>query len=209
MAVMGVAKQGDDMMKENTLEAYLEIWKGARSAQLVPDAGKGGHIPLPGLYRMAGEGGIDGASDAEVDHLSLCPDCLARWARWRQAICEAEALDGAEAEAADGPAVLTCGFREAAASWGPGEPVTMRSGCGRFILGLLPQVDDPDKGLVTLEAAADGTLSVEGRRFIVRDRNGVVILDGRLRQGRLARTCERLKDLDLSAWTLVMDDDAG
>jgi hypothetical protein len=197
------------MRKENTVEAYLQIWKEVQRP--VPDemVSPGGHLSLEALYRMAGKDGIEEASEIEIDHLSFCSDCLEQWALWRQAIRDAETLDKPEEiMREDGSEILSCGFREAAASSGPGEAFTMRSSCGRFTLGLLPRMDDPDKGLVTLEAVAEGGMSVEGRRFVVRDRNGVVVLDGRIRQGRLARTCDSLRDLDLSAWTLVMDDGA-
>jgi hypothetical protein len=194
------------MNRENTLEQCLQIWKGVRAAAPAQSAGPGDHIPMEALYRMAGPGGIEKSSHEEVDHLSLCPDCLDKWASWRCAIHDVEELDRPETDEEDASTILSCGLREAAASFRSSEPLTIRSSCGRFILGLLPQVDDSNKGLVTLEAAAEGSMSVEGRRFIVRDRNGVVVLDGTLHHGRLAKTCERLSELDLSAWTLVMDD---
>jgi hypothetical protein len=196
------------MNRENTLEQCLQIWKGIRAAAPAQSAGPGDHIPMEALYRMAGPDGVEKSSHEEVDHLSLCPDCLDKWASWRRAIHDVEELERPGADEEDASTILSYGLREAAASLGASEPLTMKSSCGRFILGLLPQVDDPDKGLVTLEAAAEGSMSVEGRRFIVRDRNGVVVLDGKLHHGRLARTCERLSALDLSAWTLVVDDNA-
>jgi hypothetical protein len=194
------------MNRENTLEQCLQIWKEVRVDATEQSAEPVSHIPMHALYRMAGPGGIEKSSDEEVDHLSLCPECLDKWVSWRLAIHDAMELNRPEAGEEDASMIFSCGLREAAASLGASEPLTMRSSCGRFILGLLPQVDDPDRGLVTLEAAAEGSMSVEGRRFIVRDRNGFVVLDGKLYHGRLARTCERLSALDLSAWTLVVDD---
>jgi hypothetical protein len=48
-------------------------------------------------------------------------------------------------------------------------------------------------------------MAVEGRYVTVRDRNGLVVLEGRLRHGRLARICEKLSEIDLTTWTLVVD----
>lgn len=196
------------MNGDKTLERPLQIWKEIRPGPAEADAAPDGHISMEMLYRMAGPGGIEESSYDQVAHLSLCSACLERWASWRRAVTAVDELEKGDTDKEDAFPLIACGLREAAASLEPKEPVTMRSSCGRFILGLLPRMDNPDKGLVTLEAAADGAMSVEGRRFTVRDRNGLVMLEGRLQHGRLARPCERLRDFDLSAWTLVVDDKA-
>ena len=196
------------MNQDRILEGSLKIWKESRLAHTETGATPGDHLSEEMLYRMARPGGIEKSSDDEVDHLSLCPACLERWASWRRAIRAVEELEKGNGEEEEASALIACGLREAAASLASQEPISMRSSCGRFILGLLPRVDNPDKGLVTIEAAADGAMSVEGRHFTVRDRNGRVVLEGRLHHGRLARTCEKLTGLDLSAWTLVVDDKA-
>ena len=194
------------MKRANALQPFLQIWKDIYPARTEPDVAGGGHLSIEALYRMAGSGGIERSGDEAVNHLSLCPECLEKWASWRRALTAVDELERPEtAEEQEAP-VMAYGLREAAATAKPEEPVSMRSSCGRFILGLLPRVDNSDKGMVTIEAAADGKMSVEGRHFTVRDRNGLVVLEGRLRHGRLARTCEKLTDLDLTAWTLVVDD---
>ncbi len=194
------------MSKAHTLDQGLRIWK--EEGRLPPPASRypDGHIPMETLYRMAGSGGIDASDDAAVHHLSLCPDCLETWASWRQAVTAVEELDSNEAVDAETSQPVVYGLRQAAASFESREPFSLRSSCGKFVLGVLPQVDNPDRGLVTIEAAAEGEMPVEGRHFMVRDRNGRVVLQGRLHHGRLARTCERLNDLDLSAWTLLVDE---
>jgi len=196
------------MNRDNMLEKPLKIWKETHPTPAEPGAAPAGHISMEMLYRMAGSGGIEESSDDEVGHLSLCPACLEKWVSWRRAVTAVEEIEKGDAGEEDATPLIACGLREAAASLEPKEPVSMRSSCGRFILGVLPRVDNPDKGLVTIEAAADGAMSVEGRHFTVRDRNGLVVLEGRLHHGRLARPCEKLGDLDLSAWTLVVDDNA-
>jgi len=197
------------MNREHTLEQCLHIWKEGAQAPMETGAGPEGHIPSDMLFRMAGPGGIETSSDAEVNHLSLCPDCLEKWSSWRRAMTVLEEIQEIGPDDARAFSPVVYGLRQAAASLEAKEAVSIRSSCGRFILGVLPQVDNPDKGLVTIEAAADGEMAVEGRHFTVRDRKGRVVLQGRLRHGRLARTCERLMDLDLSAWTLLVDEKEG
>ena len=155
---------------------------------------------------MAGPGGIERADDEALNHLSLCPICLEEWASWCSALRTVDELDRPVADEDEPIPAMTYGMREAAATDKPDEPISIRSSCGRFIFGLLPQLDNPEKGMVTLEAVADGDMAVEGRYVTVRDRNGLVVLEGRLRHGRLARTCEKLSEIDLTTWTLVVDD---
>jgi len=156
---------------------------------------------------MAEPGGIERSEVEAVDHLSVCPVCLGEWASWRKALTAVDDFEGAESTEEEEFPVMAYGMREAAATAKPEEPVNVRSSCGRFILGFLPRLDNPQKGMVTLEAVADGEMSVEDRHFTVRDRNGLVLLEGRLHQGRLARTCEKLADIDLTTWTLVVDEE--
>lgn len=196
------------MNRVNTLEHYLQVWKEVQSVPSERGTGQGDHLSMEMLYRMAGPGGIEKSSTDEVDHLSLCSECLEKWASWRRAITVVAEFEKINAGEENAFPLITYGLREAAASLASREPVSMRSSCGKFVLSLLPQVDNPDKGLVTIEAAADGTMSVEGRHFIVRDRNGIVVLEGKLHHGRLARACDRLTDFDLSAWTLAVNDKA-
>jgi len=193
------------METENKLTSSLQIWKEVYSARTEADREADDHLPMEALYRMAGPGGIEKAEDKALNHLSLCPSCLEEWASWRRALTAVDELDRPEASEDETIPVMAYGLREAAATAKPEEPLSMRSSCGRFIFGLFPRLDNPDKGMITLEAVADGEISVEGRHVTVRDRNGLVLLEGRLRHGRLARTCENLSEIDLTTWTLVVD----
>jgi len=194
------------MNTENEFASTLQIWKEVYSNRTERDGEMGEHLPMEVLYSMAGPGGVERAEDKVLNHLSLCPVCLEEWASWRNALTAVDELDRPEADKDETIPVMAYGMREAAATAKPDEPLSIRSSCGRFIFGLLPQLDNPEKGMVTLEAVADGDMAVEGRYVTVRDRNGLVVLEGRLRHGRLARTCEKLSEIDLSTWTLVVDD---
>ncbi|MBC8466810.1 MAG: hypothetical protein H8D55_03115 [Deltaproteobacteria bacterium] len=193
------------MNTENELVPSLQIWKEVYSNRTERDGEMGEHLPMEALYNMAGPGGIEKADDKALNHLSLCPVCLEEWASWRNALTAVDELDRPEADKDETIPVMAYGMREAAATAKPDEPISIRSSCGRFIFGLLPQLDNLEKGMVTLEAVADGDMAVEGRYVTVRDRNGLVVLEGRLRHGRLARICEKLSEIDLTTWTLVVD----
>jgi len=190
---------------ENGLASSLQIWKEVYSVLTEEDREADDHLPMEALYRMAGPGGIEKEGDEALNHLSLCPVCLEEWASWRRALTTVDELDRPEESEDETIPVMAYGMREAAATAKPEEPINIRSSCGRFIFGLLPQLDNLEKGMVTLEAVADGDMTVEGRYVTVRDRNGLVVLEGRLRHGRLARTCEKLSEIDLTTWTLVVD----
>ena len=194
------------MNTENELAPSLQIWKEVYSARTTRDGEIGDHLGMEALYSIAGPGGIEKADDKALNHLFLCPICLEEWASWRSALTAVGGLDRPEASEDETMPVMAYGMREAAATDKPDEPISIRSSCGRFIFGLLPQLDNPENGMVTLEAVADGDMTVEGRYVTVRDRNGLVVLEGRLRHGRLARTCEKLSEIDLTTWTLIVDD---
>jgi len=153
---------------------------------------------------MAEPGGITRSSAEAVAHLSLCPVCLEDWAKWRRAFTTVQELESTEEQE---PFVMTYGMREAAATGKPEGPVSSKSSCGRFILGLLPQIDNPDRGMVTLESIAGQETPIKDQHVTVRDRNGYVLIDGILIHGRLARTCDNLSEIDLSIWTLIVDEE--
>jgi hypothetical protein len=193
------------MNQSHSLHTILHIWKEAYTDPAKGNSKEGNHLSAGELYAMAKQDGMVKAQPEAMNHLATCPRCLQEWAAWRRAVTAVNELDDPEAINEEFPA-MAYGMREAAATEKPMEPVSMRSRCGRFILGLFPQVDNPHKGMVTLEAVADREPSAEGRHCTIRDRNGLVFLEGKLHHGRLARTCERLRDIDLTTWTLMIDE---
>lgn len=185
-------------MMETDLNEYLKIWQ-----DVGEHTASGHHLASDTLYRMAGDGGLEKAPPAEVAHLSMCPVCVKKWAEWRRALSAVASLE------ADKPApILTYGIRQAAATEKTAaEPVRLPSACGRFVLSLLPRMDDPDKGMVTLEVVGEAGRELEGQQVIVKDRLGVVMIAGRLREGRLARRCDQISTFNLTPWTLVVHPD--
>lgn len=192
------------METENSLKIYLTLWKKGYKAKENYLAEEKAHLSAEEIYRMAEPGGITRSSAEAVAHLSLCPVCLEDWAKWRRAFTTVEELESTEEQE---PFVMTYGMREAAATGKPEGPVSSKSSCGRFILGLLPQIDNPDRGMVTLESIAGQETPIKDQHVTVRDRNGYVLIDGILIHGRLARTCDNLSEIDLSIWTLIVDEE--
>jgi hypothetical protein len=184
------------MNSENQLKEYLKVWKQIYADRMDSGEFDTEHLSDETLYRAAEHGGIEKAESEAIAHLSLCPICMERWAAWRETV---SALEEDEIEE---PPVMSYGFLRAAATHERG-PIQSESSCGRFILGLLPEVGAVEKGLITLDVIKEDDTSLEGRYMTVRDRNGRLFLEGRIHRGRLARRCENLTDIDLSNWTVI------
>lgn len=198
------SKKGGEMETKNSLETYLKLWKTDYKAKVKHLTKEKIHLSTEAIYRMAGSGGIAMAEDKMIDHLSLCPGCLEEWVEWIKAI---ESLEDLESIDEQEPPIMTYGMREAAATGKAAGPVSIKSSCGRFILELLPQIDNPDRGMVTVETIAGQETAIKNQHITVRDRNGYVLIDGILIHGRLARTCDNLSEIDLSTWTLVVNEE--
>ncbi len=159
------------------------------------------HLSEEEIYRMARTAGIDEADPAALDHLSLCLVCMKKWTDWGKALSRMS-----ESEEEEEPSVAGYGMLKAAASPGPPEALSLQSACGGFMLGILPEIDNPARGLVTLEATGEKAERMEGRRLVVRDRAGAAILEGRLYDAELIRRHENLPGIDLSTWTIIEAD---
>ncbi len=181
----------------NSLLPHLRLWKTVYAQHIETGEAAGAHLSEERLYEMAVPGGIEKSAGSSVKHISLCPLCLEKWAAFRKAVHQIESMETL------GHTAIAGGTREAAADRGPKRAESLLSDCGAFRLNLLPRRDDPEKGMVALELLKDRAKVLEGRRVTVRDRNGVVLLSGRPRQGRLAQLFDRLSDIDVSIWTVI------
>ena len=188
------------MNKNMALELCLQTWQ---SVYLKPNRKNGGenlHLPGKVLYQMALSGGIKKADPGHLAHLSLCPLCLNLWARFRNSISDIEDASGYEEHR-----FVAWGMLEAAATDKPVEAVRLVSACGRFFLGLHPQMDHPDRGMITLELDSKTASELEGHKATVRDHEGRILLEGAVCQGRLARRIEKFSNIDLKHWTVIID----
>ncbi|MBW2215602.1 MAG: hypothetical protein JRF34_00160 [Deltaproteobacteria bacterium] len=182
----------------------LRHWKDVHTPGAENKDAKGVHLSSEDIYRMAEPEGIEKSPRETIEHLSLCPRCLSKWAEWLKAINAVADLEVDEGYERNASPQMSYGLLKAAATEGPKDPLSLRSACGRFALNLLPQMDNPEKGMVTLETAGSAEADLEGCRILLRDANGLVILEGKLRHGRLARLCENISGIDLNTWTIVV-----
>ena len=187
------------MITENQLRAALRIWDSEKSVPQT-ESQIGPHLTGEELYKMASDGGIAQADESKIKHLSFCTSCLHGWSEWRKAI---SALEETSAED-ESTAVMTHMFLEAAATPSPAEPLNVLSACGRFSLGLLPDDENPDKAMVTVDVAAGDVSYYDGWHISVSDKNQQILLDGDLFDGRLARICENIGDYDFSEIKIVV-----
>lgn len=127
--------------------------------------GQADHLSTQRLYQMSLDQGLENAQPWEVEHLSLCPHCIDKW----EAFCLIS-QDGIPQEYEESGLV---GWGEVkAASTGLREPVSLPSQCKRFTLGIFPDMEQPDSGMVVLEITSDAFQDYEGKKVIVKDSMG-------------------------------------
>lgn len=184
-----------NMISDEQLEEFFHIWH----KQGLLQEGDPGHIDEARIFGLAHAENMAAATDHEIDHLSTCPTCMEDWSFWvRVRQSSDNDMD------MDFPAVLSGGMLRAAASPGGVEALRLQSFCGRFMLGILPEIDNPEKAMITLETVADSDRSLDARTAEVRDANHRIILTGRFAQGRIAGICDHVNRIDLGAWTLII-----
>ncbi len=187
------------MNSEMALQTCLKIWREEYSRP-ERQADQGGHLSDRILYGMALAGGFKKADSNDASHLSLCPVCLGKWAKLRRAVSDLNVSESYEDEK-----IVSWGMLEAAATDKPLEALSLTSSCGNFVLGVLPRVGDPESGMITLEVISDASSEMEDRRASVTDKAGRLLLQGVIRQGRLARKIEKLSKVNLAKWTVVVE----
>ncbi len=182
------------MENDQTINSYIRQWY--EHDRKNPDNDR--HLSDETLYAMAQTRGLKSASQDDLDHFSLCPVCMEKWSGHLK------------------PAALTNSPRMEAddyfMTWGTAmaasdelfEPVTLESGCKRFRLVILPDMEEIELGKAELLPHPAVKEAHEGRHATVRDKNGRIILKGRIRGGRLARRINALSKLDLQKWTIVI-----
>jgi len=185
----------NNMHRKISIRSALKIW--AEYTPLPED-----HIPQQRLYIFSLTNGLKKACKNEIRHLSLCPRCFDVW----KFFCDLENPDSRADDYTDSGSrtILSCGTLQAASSGFTG-PVYIKSDCGRFMLGILPETGSLKKAMIVLETANNGT-SYQGMRAMVKDAGGIIILDAGISHGRAAAKTDRLDIIDLSTWSLVLSD---
>lgn len=185
---------------DSALKLCLQSWsfRGLKLNHL--NNGEQIHLTENLLYRMALSNGLQESDPKDLEHLAMCPICLNQWARFRKSLSDIEDSDAYEEQR-----TVSWGMLEAASSSKSIEPLRIKSSCGQFFLGLLPQVGDTEKGMITLELESQAALGLEGHKATVRDHKGRIILQGAICQGRIARKIENLSEVNLTRWTVTVD----
>ncbi len=186
------------LTSSENINSALRSWRDMKIAQSHCEQTE--HLEEKVLVRMAADGGLQEASEYELEHLDNCPLCLAHWSAWQRAFSVvAEGLDEEKREK-DQFSGDAYGFLEAAATTSPQtQSQVLESSCGSYRLEVLPSREQPEEGMIVLKSRAENG----DNKVTVRDKNGREILSGSLENGRLARLCHNLNELDLSVWTVM------
>jgi len=180
------------MNKQINSKEALKIW--AEYSPLPKD-----HISAQKLYQFSLEGGLQKANKYEINHLSLCPQCLNAW----KTLCDFSGSKQADDYDEKGNQdILSFGILQAASS-GFVEPVYIKSECGKFMLGIFPEVDNPKKAMIVLETVDDEKI-YQGMTASVMDAKSNIIMDARIKHGRAAVKADNLDAIDLSTWSIVL-----
>ncbi len=185
------------MEKEISIKDALRIW-----ADQGP--GKEKHLSEARLFSFSLPNGLNTAKESDLDHLSMCPDCLDTW----KAFCDMNDAPAADDyTSADDIALIGTGELKAAASdkMDFSQPKEYKSSCGKFILSIFPEPDTPTHATITLDTT-DKESIFDHKTATVRDANGTVIFRQPLRHGRAADMTESLDTLDLSFWTVFLSE---
>ncbi len=178
------------MKKEVNMKQAFEIWK--EHSVFEQD-----HLSMQRVYELSLTDGLRNAHEYEIDHLSLCPLCLDNW----EAFCAVTASFTAD-DYDEEHTIMSCGFLKAAATGFTG-PVYIKSDCKKFMIGIFPKIDNPEKGMAVLETI-DEERSYDDMKASVMDAKGQIILKNIIKRDRAASKIEYLDSLDLSKWTLVL-----
>ncbi len=156
------------------------------------------------LNELAVESGWSQASDAERGHISRCAACIS--ALLFKMDADAPEQSSVVPFPKRTPSRMSYGLLEAASTGGIRSPVTSTSAGGQFVLRILPEQDEPRRGLVTIEYKGEDP-TTDGTLCTVKDSAGNTLLQAQLRGGRAAAHAENLVEIDLSqGWTLTVLD---
>ena len=157
------------------------------------------HILEQRLYLFSLANGLQEADKDEINHLSLCPQCLNIW----KTFCDLSASTRADDYDTKGSeSILSFGVLQAASSEFT-KPVYIKSDCERFMLGIFPETGNLKKAMIVLETVGDEKIYHE-MTSLVKDAEGLTILDAKIKHGRAAVKIDNLDIINLSTWSVVL-----
>lgn len=183
------------MNKKIKTKQAFEIWKEYSAFEQ-------DHLSMQRLYELSLTDGLKNAEEYEVEHLSLCPQCLDNW----EVFCDVTMPFTAD-DYDEEYSILSCGFLKAA-STGFTESIYIKSDCKKFRLGIFPEIDNPANGMAVLETI-DENRSYDGMEASIMDAKGKIVLKNIIKHGRAVSKIDNLDTLELSKWTIVLNNTSG
>ena len=174
------------MRRLDTVTEALHLWN--------IESHQSEHLAEETLLLMAQDGELANANKSDMKHLSSCSVCMETWSAWRSAIADIESET--ETSLSTG-----YGFLQAADS-GWSEPFKLISACGRFVIDILPQEDNPTRAMMAFEIIDHLKDKYEGQYAILRDKNGKIIIQALVESGQFARVVDHIDHYDLRNWTV-------
>jgi len=196
------------MNSEINFKPYLDIWKDMSIERMKNGDPNDSHLSDETLYQMVTDGGMKNADPNIVKHLARCPLCMRNWASWREAISMSEKVENDEGfEETPAPDMTYCTITlKAAASETTPVPISGLSACGRFRLGILPEINRPGNFLFKLDVLNKEDRSFEKKRVTVYSpNNGQILLNDIILEGRAAGRFKHPAKLDLKTLTIVIE----
>lgn len=169
------------MNRRVSLKDALQCW---REEYGHGEAAMGRHIPIPELYEVIIGGVGKTLQEADLDHLAACAVCARELRELVTSIAEAEAWD-------------TVLLKAAAAGEGQW-PKRIPTGNGKYVIELRRNLDEPDKGLITLRVEAGFRDKLEGKKVVLLDGHGQKILQGEIKDGAFSQEVDALEEIDLN-----------
>lgn len=183
-----------------SIEEYLTIaWDlGKKQPEKQPSLE---HLNSHILNRLAEDGGLNKAPENIIDHLSSCQHCMQRWGNLRQAVEASRERANIEKYYK-----VSYGVLKAAASGPATGPLRLTSQCGQYTLSVLPQINDQNRGLITLETTEHNGKSADGHHVTVWDSQNNQIIDGIFNDGKVIQTNNNLSTITLNRnWTVMVN----
>ena len=181
-------------MKKNTdLKSYLHLWKDHFSADVEGQSSETQHLDEGKLRQMVEPGGISEASPEDLDHLSTCPVCLEEWSLLCTLPSGEKKRDSLE------PLPISYGIFEDDVTGQSGNLI-LKSTCKTFTLSIHPAQNDSNHGIISLKVSDP---ALDNIIIQVRDRNGLIITEGKVEKGELLTDVSLLNSFDLTIWTVL------
>jgi len=162
------------MKKRITLQEALKNWR----STVTSEEGLGRHIPSSELYEFLIQPSASEIKDTSLNHLCRCPLCIQELKDLTASIEEAEVWDLALPRAAASEEI----------EW----PMKIPTEGGKYTIIIRPNISDRSKGVVTVKVELTYRDTLEGKKVILKDGRGQILLSGVIIDGQISQDIEEL-----------------